>query len=208
MVPSDDSNSKTGLYLLVGALLLAALGLILGIYSLSVASSLRGELADLREHSGSLEELREQATKAVTDAERALGRVGTTREETQRAFQEVGNELSSFRTSLNRLTIDLRNLTEKVGELEQRPARSTVATTPSHAPEAGNVTAPATTRPAPERTEDLGPDRAYTIRQGDTFSRLSLLFGVTIDELIAANPGVDPRRLRIGQRVIIPEPGN
>ncbi|MFO7255074.1 MAG: LysM peptidoglycan-binding domain-containing protein [Bacillota bacterium] len=44
----------------------------------------------------------------------------------------------------------------------------------------------------------------YTIRQGDTFFRLAQRFGVTVDQLIAANPGVDPDRLQIGQQICIP----
>jgi len=38
----------------------------------------------------------------------------------------------------------------------------------------------------------------YTIRAGDTFFSLAQRFGVTVNELIAANPGVDPNRLMIG----------
>ena len=44
----------------------------------------------------------------------------------------------------------------------------------------------------------------YTIRQGDTFFSLAQRFGVTVDQLIAANPGVDPDRLQIGQQICIP----
>ncbi|MEL1133639.1 glycosyl hydrolase family 18 protein [Desulfitobacterium sp. THU1] len=45
----------------------------------------------------------------------------------------------------------------------------------------------------------------YTIKAGDTFYKLSLSYGVSVDEIIAANPGVDPYQLRIGQRIKIPK---
>ncbi|HHY26710.1 MAG TPA: LysM peptidoglycan-binding domain-containing protein [Desulfitobacterium dehalogenans] len=45
----------------------------------------------------------------------------------------------------------------------------------------------------------------YTIKAGDTLYKLSLIYGVSVDELFAANPGVDPYQLRIGQQIIIPK---
>ncbi|MCC5912363.1 MAG: LysM peptidoglycan-binding domain-containing protein [Clostridiaceae bacterium] len=44
----------------------------------------------------------------------------------------------------------------------------------------------------------------YTIRAGDTFFRLATRFNVSLDALLAANPGVDPDRLVVGQTVCIP----
>ncbi len=44
----------------------------------------------------------------------------------------------------------------------------------------------------------------YTVRAGDTFFRLSQQFGVSVDALMRANPGVDPTRLQIGQIICIP----
>ena len=44
----------------------------------------------------------------------------------------------------------------------------------------------------------------YTIRQGDTFYKLSQQFGVSVEDLMRANPGVDPNNLQIGQVICIP----
>ncbi|MFO7296212.1 MAG: LysM domain-containing protein, partial [Clostridia bacterium] len=44
----------------------------------------------------------------------------------------------------------------------------------------------------------------YIIRAGDTFFSLARRFGTTVDAIMAANPGVDPNRLQIGQRICIP----
>ncbi|MDQ7789959.1 MAG: LysM domain-containing protein, partial [Clostridia bacterium] len=46
--------------------------------------------------------------------------------------------------------------------------------------------------------------RTYTIQAGDTFFRLAQRFGTTVAALQAANPGVDPNRLQIGQVINIP----
>ncbi len=46
--------------------------------------------------------------------------------------------------------------------------------------------------------------RTYTIQAGDTFFRLAQRFGTTVAAIQAANPGVDPNRLQIGQVINIP----
>lgn len=44
----------------------------------------------------------------------------------------------------------------------------------------------------------------YTIQLGDTFYLLAQRFGVTLQALVNANPGVDPARLQVGQTICIP----
>ncbi len=46
----------------------------------------------------------------------------------------------------------------------------------------------------------------YTIRAGDTLFALSRQFGVPINSLLAANPGINPDNLQIGQIICIPAP--
>ena len=44
----------------------------------------------------------------------------------------------------------------------------------------------------------------YTISPGDTYYTLATRFGTTVAALLAANPGVDPTRLIVGQAICIP----
>jgi len=44
----------------------------------------------------------------------------------------------------------------------------------------------------------------HTIRAGDTFYKLSIQYGVSLESILKANPGVDPNNLQIGQVVCIP----
>lgn len=46
--------------------------------------------------------------------------------------------------------------------------------------------------------------RIYIVRQGDTYGSIATKFGVTVDNLIKANPSVDPNALPIGQELVIP----
>ncbi|TAK11364.1 MAG: LysM domain-containing protein [Anaerolineae bacterium] len=73
------------------------------------------------------------------------------------------------------------------------------------------------TQPAPSATP-LPPDAPtvapptptpfiYTVNTGDTMLAIALNFGITLDELLTANPGVDPRFLSVGTALTIPTAG-
>ncbi|HYE83367.1 MAG TPA: M14 family metallopeptidase [Clostridia bacterium] len=44
----------------------------------------------------------------------------------------------------------------------------------------------------------------YTIRPGDTFYKIARKYYTTLNAVLTANPGLDPRRLQVGQRIIVP----
>ncbi len=50
----------------------------------------------------------------------------------------------------------------------------------------------------------LGTGGSYAIAKGDTLGALAKRNGVTVKAMLAANPGVNPNRLKIGQKITIP----
>ncbi|HHU93172.1 MAG TPA: DUF3794 domain-containing protein [Halanaerobiaceae bacterium] len=44
----------------------------------------------------------------------------------------------------------------------------------------------------------------YIVQAGDTLYKISRRYRTTVDELIRANPGIDPNNLRIGQKICVP----
>lgn len=46
----------------------------------------------------------------------------------------------------------------------------------------------------------------YIIQPGDTLYRIAMMYNVTVEDILDANPGIDPRYLRVGQRICIPTP--
>jgi serine protease Do len=47
-------------------------------------------------------------------------------------------------------------------------------------------------------------DQIYTINAGDTLYRIAARYNITINQILQANPGLDPYRLYIGQQIHIP----
>ncbi|HEY5479731.1 MAG TPA: LysM domain-containing protein [Gaiellaceae bacterium] len=41
----------------------------------------------------------------------------------------------------------------------------------------------------------------YTVRSGDTLGAIAIHFGVTVDDIMALNPGVEPTALHVGQKI-------
>jgi LysM repeat protein len=68
-----------------------------------------------------------------------------------------------------------------------------------------------TAGPAPE--QPLAPDRTheYVIQAGDTLSSISRAYReknikVSVEQILKANPGLKPEKLRLGQKILIPAP--
>jgi len=92
---------------------------------------------------------------------------------------------------------------------QDRPAVSDVSLTPFVTSTAGS-TEPAGTAPTPEglvAAETPLPSPTpftYTVKSGDTISSIALKFGVSMDDLQAANPEIPPNAMSIGQVIRIP----
>lgn len=79
---------------------------------------------------------------------------------------------------------------------------------------AGLSPAPVTPAPAPAvptpgvTTPAAGADAAkeYIVVQGDTPAKIAKAHGVSLEAFMAANPGLQPRRLQIKQKLVIPPP--
>lgn len=57
----------------------------------------------------------------------------------------------------------------------------------------------------PVDQDEVATDRVpYVIQKGDTFSRIADHFAVNLSELKLSNPNVDPRLLKVGQKIWIP----
>lgn len=66
-------------------------------------------------------------------------------------------------------------------------------------PPAGSRSTPPPSRPAPSRART-----AHRLQKGETIAALSRKYGVSIADIIAANPGIRPNHVQVGQVIYIP----
>ena len=103
----------------------------------------------------------------------------------------------------------------KLPAASEPPAAATATAPPAASPTAAPATeAPATEAPPPTpapTTNTPGPastpsslGQTYTVQEGDIPETIAAKFGITTEALLAANPGINPTNLQIGQVLIIP----
>ncbi len=75
--------------------------------------------------------------------------------------------------------------------LPSRTATPTITPTPS-------------ATPTPTSTPTPVPPLAHQVQRGETLSGIASTYGLTIDDILALNPDIDPNRLQVGQVILIP----
>lgn len=108
----------------------------------------------------------------------------------QKEFDSLAEENKKLRNELEGLRVyvaQLQELTNRAAVALVRPVAQVGVSGP---------TATSTRPPASART--------HVVKPGETPSTIARTYRVRIDSLMAANPGVEPRRLRVGQTLNIP----
>ena len=124
-------------------------------------------------------------------------------EQTQAALNQVGREIATDREQLNTLNGQLKRLAESVGvtSFSNVPVKagakvpdSKVSSTMVGNPFASNANV----------KKNASKHRQYEVQPGETFSKIAKAQGVSLQDLLEANPSVDPRSLRVGQSINLP----
>lgn len=206
---TDGESSSRGRGLIWTALALGAAGVILGVTGIVQANKTNTEILALRKELASrpdpTESLRaeirgidERIANVGAEAVRANNTLRTTRDQMQSAFARLSEDVRNNREQINKNTEALAAVASRA-TATAAPARST-ASEPALV-EGGSGGNSATTEAASGAN---GGATVHTIQSGDTFARLATRYGVSLQAIIQANPGVDPGRLQIGQKVNIP----
>lgn len=83
-------------------------------------------------------------------------------------------------------------------------AVAVVATSTMGTEESARVTSTSTAKSGTstsKATSSAKKRKTYTVKSGDVLSVIAESNGITVEELIRLNPGVDPQSLRTGQRL-------
>jgi LysM repeat protein len=128
----------------------------------------------------------------------------------------LGPVTQTMQHEFEQLTEENKRLREEVEKWRALYASHPPQTNSSPASAAGRSASPQlaqVTEPSPntgllERptTTSAATGRTHSVKAGETASLIARMYGVRVDALLAANPRVDPRRLRPGQSLSIPSP--
>ena len=112
----------------------------------------------------------------------------------------LSTENRELQRQIEALKIDRARLTAAVAQLPPQAADSPESATAS----ARRTVAPSSTA-VPAGRLNLNPGvRTYVVQSRETFISISKRFGVSLEALTAANPKIEPRKLRAGQQITIP----
>ncbi|MGJ3244308.1 MAG: LysM peptidoglycan-binding domain-containing protein [Opitutales bacterium] len=210
---SGTGGSLIPLAVAVLALLAGGLALFFG-WKAQQAAAQAGEASEAgaSETAGRIAALEER----IAGQEEALGEIRSSlealktrsrmdRDQVRQALNDAADQVLANREQINRNT---RNIAAIPDDLEKKlEAFSPPARPAGPSPSADTGSRNGGTDPGRTSAPTAGPGQSvHVIESGDTFQRLANEYGVPLDAILDANAGVDPRRLRIGQEVIIPRP--
>lgn len=137
-------------------------------------------LAQAKKAQASLAAIELQSKQAVAAGEQARGDLAEFSQRVSRAFTATDQRLGA--------------LTQQLGVLEQR------ATPP--APPAAAARPPTSGAPPAEAPAPSG--RVHVVGRGELLATIARKYGKTVKDFERANPGLDPNRIRIGQKLNVP----
>ena len=128
--------------------------------------------------------------------------LGLVTEKQQREFELLAEENKRLREDVEKwraYALRLQSLTNQPGPgwPAPRAVQSSTSGQPAPAESVGAGSPP---------TPNTATPRTHTVKAGETPGVIARKYGVKVDALMAANPKLDPRRLQVGQALIIPPP--
>ena len=188
----QDLEEKPKSFLVLVAVILGALSLIL-----SLISIVQG-----RQGLGSSNE--------ISETTQIDGSVGA--DDIRTRLDDLAAKVANLETSTSGFNADVSSgLGDEVAKLKAevaalRAKSTSVRNPPSPTPTTPPATAPRTPSTTPVTSTPTIPPNGivHTIQGGETLSELARKYGVSLGKINAANTGLDPKSIQIGQKIIIP----
>lgn len=137
--------------------------------------------------------MRAQVTESSRRSEQASANITALSQEVNRILGEIQTDVSTVKKDLRSVVIEAGTNRKRIEELQKAP--------PAAAPQAAASSASGGSGGA-----EIAPGAGgvYVIKAGDTLGRIAGQHKISLDALLQANPGVEPRALRVGQQIVVP----
>ena len=120
-----------------------------------------------------------------------------------RELERLRDENTQIRRQMEALQAELARRETELAALRQQAGSQSARLTGSSPTGGGNGPAHGSGEDAPVVANAL---RTYVVKSGETPIAIARRYGVKLSAFLAANPGLEPRRMRAGQTVNIPPP--
>lgn len=143
----------------------------------------------------------DEIVQRLLKVESGSGTEATLRAEIEALRAEVAELKASIRREQDAMRREIvADLAKRISTL-QPPPPPPPPPAPSRPVASARQAASAAQPPAPV---EIGPHYEYVVEQGQTLSLIAKGFDTTVQKILAANPGLKPNALRVGQKLIIP----
>tara|TARA_B100000900_G_scaffold405080_1_gene414208 strand:+ start:2154 stop:2756 length:603 start_codon:yes stop_codon:yes gene_type:complete len=188
-----DNSSKTPLFIGIGAVIIAAIGFWLGWLGFSKANDLEARNAEISGAAESLSKLESSVHDNSEMLRKAAGKIASLESNLGTVTKAIEKDVADVKRNMRSLAMQAGTALKKAEALEKEGVRIAAS--------------PVSSQLAQKRKGNISSTlsaTSHTIAAGDTYGKLSTQYKVGVNALLDANPGVDPRRLRIGQKIIVP----
>ncbi len=166
----------------------------------------------LRPEAGNAEVVKQRMMTCKQELARNVS-LGPLTERQQREFEQLSEENKKLNEQVRRLTEELEQwrvyaarlaATNQSAAAYQRP-RPAAPVGGSPLPLASTNTVSLAAASRSTNSGFAGP-KTHTVKAGETPTVIARKYGIKVDTLLAANPKVDARKLKVGQSLVIPVP--
>jgi LysM repeat protein len=165
----------------VAGVLVGVIALAVACYAAVKASNANKAIAADAEEIAKIDNIESTANSATSTAQTALKNITSLQGQAQDGFNQIAGTLSAVQESVKKLQDEMTKPAPKAARV-------------SKSVQAGEVSAPGT----------VSSDGTYTIKSGDSLAKIARANGISLADLKAANPEVDPKRLKVGQKINLP----
>ena len=141
------------------------------------------------------------ANKAIAADADEIAKIDTVESTANSAAQSAQTAVANINKLDTSLSDNFNQITTKFGSIDASIAKLQEAAKPAPKAAKASKSAPAGEGSAPGT---VSSDGTYTIKSGDSLAKIARANGVSLADLEAANPGIDPKRLKVGQKINLP----
>jgi LysM repeat protein len=195
-LPAENSSATASKGMCLAALGIGVFGVVIGITGIVMANGASAELASLKQKVEQLQDPQTLLKDKFTEIDDHIAAAAADAVRANNGVTDLNGKITQLTSAIKQDREQINANTRALG------IHRTSYSSKADAPAAKAADAPAVA--APTATVNAEGKKVHTIAKDDNFWSIAKTYGVTVQAIEAANPGVDSGHLKIGQEIVIP----